>query len=397
MHHTRHPYADSRQRQHDGVPDRGQRQPANTRVRCHQRCAVRRRGRNILGVRVMRRFLAVTTMLCATVVVGGAGPQNNVATPAVTSFNTRTGAVAFTGADLAAVTPTLCTLYTTPGTYSYVISPNAKWFSLVLVGGGSSGASGISCTSGTACSGGAGGSAGAILEIPPTSVTFTGTQSIVVGAGGAAPTAAGQAGNVGASTTAFGYAVFGAGAPSPGTSGAVSASGGSGGYGGAGGSAGATAGVANSVGGSLVGVAGGAGSGAPTSRDVGSTGGGGGLGGGGAAGGNAMFGPTGGGSGAGFTATPATGTAGRSGTLFTLGSAAGGATAGAAGANGIMAANLPMGTGGGGGANNTAGSGGAGGAGVGGGGGGGGGASIGGGGGLGGAGGSGGASVCTGG
>ncbi len=295
--------------------------------------------------------------------------------------------------------PTQCTSYTTPGSYTYAVSTNAKWFSEVVVGGGSSGASGIVCTSGTGCSGGAGGSPGAIFEISPTPIgSFAGTsQTLVVASGGAAPTAAAQAGNAGGSSRGFGYYAFGGGAPSPGASGAVSASGGGGGYSAAGGNAsGTTAGTAAAVG-SLAGSSGLTGLSASTLRDVGGPGGGGNATGGAGFGANSLFAPTGGGAGAGFAATPAQLSGGASGRVLTLGVSAGGVSAGAAGTSGSVVASQVFGTGGGGGANNPSGNGGNGGAGAGGGGGGGGAGSIGGTAGMGGAGGAGAVQVCTGG
>ncbi len=331
----------------------------------------------------MRRFLSVATAVCAIAGHAAAAPGNSLLSPAP-------------------VTGTLCTAYTTPGTYTYVVSPNARWFSFLAVGGGSSGAAGFVCTSGTACSGGAGGSGGGVMETTPTPIgTYAAaSQTIVVGAGGAAVTGTGTAGNPGTTTSVFGnYFAYGAGAPSGGASGVGSASGSTGGMTATGSNAsGATAGAAPGIGG-LVGASGISSQGAPTSRDVPTAGAGSpatGLA--GLFAGNAMFGPSGGGSGGGIPATPALEPGGAAGHSFALGvTPSGGATAGAPGASGTTQQNTIFGTGGGGGANNIAGNAGSGGAAANGGGGGGGGSSIGGTAGGGGKGGDGGVMVCTGG
>lgn len=257
-----------------------------------------------------------------------------------------------------------CTLYASPGTYTYNVFASSAVVEGTLLGGGASGAGGVTATSGTAYSGGAGGSAAAMFYTGPMQASlFTGSNTIVVGAGGAS-VAAGAQGNLGNPTTAFGFEVFGPGSSSPGGT-VASASGGTGGWYGAGGNAsGATAGAAASTGiAGISGVSAAAGTGEPLTPGLGTPGGGSSLAG-GFAGGAAIWGPSGGGSGAAMPAVQAGITGALGGYAGQAGHAGAGAIGGGAGAAGKTAPGQIFGSGGAGGGNNTAGVGGAGGTGA---------------------------------
>lgn len=147
----------------------------------------------------------------------------------------------YVGTDALALAKKVVQTFTASGTYTP--TTGARSARITVIGGGASGGSSAGATNnaGAGSGGGAGGTAIKWLDLS----TLTGSATVTVGAGGAAPTAGNNAGNAGVTSSFAGTGIATISAPG-------------GGAGGASGAAGTT----------VVGVAGGAESSAPTGGDV---------------------------------------------------------------------------------------------------------------------------------